>query len=72
MGAFRQILQTSSRLIGGAAALQFLDRVTFGNASELDIYVPCKNISLITDWFRCHGFNETVPECAAIDIVSSY
>ena len=72
VGAFRRILQTSGGLIGGAAALQFLDRVTFGNASELDIYVPYKNISLLTDWFRCHGFNETVPECATIDVVSSY
>ena len=70
--AFRRILKTSSGVISGAAALQFLDRVTFGNTFELDVYVPYKNLSLIADWFSCHGFNEIVPKRATINVVSIY
>lgn len=70
--AFRQILQTSGGVISGAAALQFLDRMTFGNASELDIYVLYQNLLLITEWFHCHGFNESVPYHTTIDVVSIY
>ena len=53
-------------------ALQFLDRRRFDGASDLDVYVPYNNASIIADWFYHHGFSERVCEQVSIDVVSNY
>ena len=69
---FRQVLQTSGRIISGLVALQFLDRRIFDGESNLDIYVPDDNASIVTDWFLSLGLTESVPEQTSIDIMSDY
>jgi hypothetical protein len=70
--AFRQILKTSGGIISGSTALQFLDRQSFDGASDLDVYVPYKNVSILAEWFHQHGFSKCAHEHSNIDVVLNY
>ena len=59
-------------LISGSAALQLLDRRSFDDKSDLDIYVHHRNSALIYEWFVHHGMTESVHESDGIDVVLDY
>ena len=69
---FRQLLRMTQGLISGSAALQLLDRRSFDDKSDLDIYVHHRNSALIYEWFVHHGMMESVHESDGIDVVPDY
>ncbi|KAG8852175.1 hypothetical protein FRB91_006862 [Serendipita sp. 411] len=54
--AFRSLQAATGTAISGSQALQFFDRIFYPD-SDLDIYVPCRHVSTIGNFFLSIGYS---------------
>ncbi|KAG8850658.1 hypothetical protein FRB91_008868 [Serendipita sp. 411] len=53
--AFRSLQAATGTIISGSQALQFFDR-TYYPGSDLDIYVPCRDVTIVGNFFLSIGY----------------